>query len=117
MLTSVLCRKCQQWAHEHQNWTTEQWKKLAWSDESCFLLLLLKLLKKLMLCMGLHSHRPVRVPMLTPVHCRKWCMCVSFTWGTHGTRMHYGKKASRQRQCHALGSVLLGNLGSCHPCG
>ncbi|KAK3509829.1 hypothetical protein QTP70_012764 [Hemibagrus guttatus] len=38
-------------------------------------------------------------------------------WGTHGTRMHYGKKASRWRQCHALGNVLLGNLGSCHPCG
>ncbi|KAK3570976.1 hypothetical protein QTP86_031838, partial [Hemibagrus guttatus] len=30
--------------------------------------------------------------------------------------MHYGKKASWQRQCHALGNVLLGNLGSCHPC-
>ena len=28
----------QQWAHEHQNWTTEQWKKVVWSDESCFLL-------------------------------------------------------------------------------
>ena len=24
---------------------------------------------------------------------------------------------SRLRQCDALGSVLLGNLGSCHPCG
>ncbi|KAK3549263.1 hypothetical protein QTP70_034455 [Hemibagrus guttatus] len=23
-------------ACEHQNWTTEQWKKVAWSDESCF---------------------------------------------------------------------------------
>ncbi|KAK3518097.1 hypothetical protein QTP70_033324, partial [Hemibagrus guttatus] len=45
------------------------------------------------------------------------CACASLTWGTHGTRMHYGKKASRQRQCHALGNVLLGNLGSCHPCG
>ncbi|KAK3560711.1 hypothetical protein QTP86_014737, partial [Hemibagrus guttatus] len=31
-------RKLQQWAREHQNWTTEQWKKVAWSDESCFLL-------------------------------------------------------------------------------
>ncbi|KAK3515771.1 hypothetical protein QTP70_031485, partial [Hemibagrus guttatus] len=28
--------------------------------------------------------------------------------------MHYEKKA---RQCLALGNVLLGNLGSCHPCG
>ena len=26
--------------------------------------------------------------------------------------MHYGKKASQQRQCDALGNVLLGNLGS-----
>ncbi|ROL49707.1 hypothetical protein DPX16_16033 [Anabarilius grahami] len=28
-----------------------------------------------LLCMGLHSHRPVRVPMLTPVHrrkCQQW---------------------------------------------
>ncbi len=24
-----------------------------------------------LLCMGLHSRRPVRVPMLTPVHCQK----------------------------------------------
>ena len=32
-------------------------------------------------------------------------------------RMHYGKKASRRRWCDALGNVLLGNLGSCHPWG
>jgi len=37
-LTPVHRRKRQQWAREHQNWTTEQWKKVAWSDESCFLL-------------------------------------------------------------------------------
>ncbi|KAK3575103.1 hypothetical protein QTP86_020701, partial [Hemibagrus guttatus] len=43
--------------------------------------------------------------------------CASLTWGTHGTRMHYGKKASWWRQCHALGNILLKNLGSCHPCG
>ena len=41
---------------------------------------------------------------------------VSLTWGTHGTSMHYGKK-TRQKQWDALGNVLLGNLGSCHPCG
>ncbi|ROL46605.1 hypothetical protein DPX16_3702 [Anabarilius grahami] len=28
----------QKWRHEYQNWTTEQWKKVAWSDESRFLL-------------------------------------------------------------------------------
>ena len=39
------------------------------------------------------------------------------TWGTHGTRMHYWKKASRRRQCDASGNALLGHLGSCHPCG
>ncbi|KAK3575380.1 hypothetical protein QTP86_025787, partial [Hemibagrus guttatus] len=88
MLTPVHHRKCQQWALEHQNWTTEQWKKVAWSVESGFLL----------------HHVDVRV-------------CVSLTWGTHGARMHYGKKVSRRRQCPALGNVLLGNLGSCHPCG
>ncbi|KAK3522147.1 hypothetical protein QTP70_026962 [Hemibagrus guttatus] len=38
MLTPVHRRKCQQWAREHQNWTMEQWKKVSWSDESCFLL-------------------------------------------------------------------------------
>ncbi|KAK3533242.1 hypothetical protein QTP70_013655 [Hemibagrus guttatus] len=38
MLTSVYRQKHQQWAREHQNWTTEQWKKVAWSDESRFLL-------------------------------------------------------------------------------
>ncbi|ROL53338.1 hypothetical protein DPX16_20448 [Anabarilius grahami] len=37
MLTPVHRRKCQQWAREHQNWTTEQWKKVAWSAESHFL--------------------------------------------------------------------------------
>ena len=42
---------------------------------------------------------------------------VSLTWRTHGTRMHYGEKASRWRQCDALGNVLLGNLGSCYSCG
>ena len=38
MLTSVHRWKHLQWAREHQNWTMEQWKKVAWSDESCFLL-------------------------------------------------------------------------------
>ncbi len=38
MLTPVHRQKRQQWAREHQNWTTEQWKKVAWSNESCFLL-------------------------------------------------------------------------------
>ncbi len=45
------------------------------------------------------------------------CACTSLTWGTHGTKMQYSKKASLWRQCDALGNVLLGNLGSCHPCG
>ena len=36
MLTPVHRRKRQQWAREHQNWTTEQWKKVAWCDESRF---------------------------------------------------------------------------------
>lgn len=27
-----------QWAREHHNWTMEQWKRVAWSDESRFLL-------------------------------------------------------------------------------
>ena len=44
-------------------------------------------------------------------------VCASHTWGTHGTRMHYGKKGGRRSQCDALGNILLGNLGSCHLCG
>ena len=38
MMTPVHRRKHLQWAREHQNWTLEQWKKVAWSDESRFLL-------------------------------------------------------------------------------
>ena len=38
MLTPVHHRKHQQWKHEHQNWSREQWKMVAWSDESLFLL-------------------------------------------------------------------------------
>ncbi|KAK3525149.1 hypothetical protein QTP86_019533, partial [Hemibagrus guttatus] len=38
MLVLIERSKRQQWVHEHQNWTTEQWKKVAWSDESHFLL-------------------------------------------------------------------------------
>lgn len=34
----IHCQKCQQWAREHQNWTTKQWKKVARSDESHFVL-------------------------------------------------------------------------------
>lgn len=34
MLTRVQCRKHQQWAHKHESWTMERWKKVAWSDES-----------------------------------------------------------------------------------
>ena len=38
MITPVHHRKRLQWAHERRNWTLEQWKKVAWSDESRFLL-------------------------------------------------------------------------------
>uniref|UniRef100_A0A8C4NKQ7 Tc1-like transposase DDE domain-containing protein n=1 Tax=Eptatretus burgeri TaxID=7764 RepID=A0A8C4NKQ7_EPTBU len=38
MMTPVHRQKCLQWAREHRNWTLEQWKKGAWSDESRFLL-------------------------------------------------------------------------------
>ncbi|KAK3518727.1 hypothetical protein QTP70_009665 [Hemibagrus guttatus] len=37
-LTPVHRQKRLQWAREHQNWTLEQWKKVAWSNVSCFLL-------------------------------------------------------------------------------
>ena len=55
--------------------------------------------------------------IMIPVMSRGWPgVCASLTWGTHGTRMHYGKKVSWQRQRDALGNVLLGQLGSSHPC-
>ena len=38
MMTPVHRRKHLQWARERRNWTLEQWKKVAWSDESRFLL-------------------------------------------------------------------------------
>ncbi|KAK3523760.1 hypothetical protein QTP70_009232 [Hemibagrus guttatus] len=38
MLIPVHRQKRQQSAYEYQNWTTVQWKKVAWSDESRFLL-------------------------------------------------------------------------------
>ena len=38
MMTPVHRRKHLQWACEHRKWTLEQWKKVAWSDESRFLL-------------------------------------------------------------------------------
>ena len=77
-----------------------------WSDATDKLLLL-KLLKKFMLvliekmsehtmhhtllCMGLRSCRPVRVPMLTPAHCRK-----SLQWApehSNGTTEQWKKVA------------------------
>lgn len=36
--------------------------------------------------------------------------CVLLTWKQDGTGMHHGKKASRHRQCDALGNVLLGEF-------
>ena len=38
MMTPVHHRKRLQWASERRNWILEQWKKVAWSDESHFLL-------------------------------------------------------------------------------
>ena len=38
MMTPVHHRKRLQWASERRSWTLEQWKKVAWSDESRFLL-------------------------------------------------------------------------------
>ncbi len=92
MLTPVHRLKRQQWAREHQNWTTEQWKKLVWSIMFSFTSL-------------------------------GWAgASVSFTWGTQGTRMHYGKKACRRRQCNVwalfcwetLGPVILVDVTLTH---
>ena len=89
MMTPVHRQKRLQWARERRNWTLEQWKKVAWSDESRFLL----------------DHMAGRVRV------------APFTWGSDGTRMHCGKTTSWWRECDALGNVLPGNTGSGHSCG
>lgn len=38
MMTHVNRQKHQQWERKSRNWTLEQWKEVAWSDESHFLL-------------------------------------------------------------------------------
>ena len=38
MMNPVHHQRRLQWASERRNWTLEQWKKVAWSDESRFLL-------------------------------------------------------------------------------
>ena len=38
IMTTVHRQKRLQWARGRRNWTLEQWKKVAWSDESRFLL-------------------------------------------------------------------------------
>ena len=90
MLIPVLHRKHQQWEHEHQNWTMEQWKKVHWSDESHFLV---------------HPmDGRVRLRRLAVEHMEPGC--------TMGRR-----QAGRGSVICALGNVLLAKLGSCHPCG
>uniref|UniRef100_A0A8C4N7B6 Transposase Tc1-like domain-containing protein n=1 Tax=Eptatretus burgeri TaxID=7764 RepID=A0A8C4N7B6_EPTBU len=87
VMTLVHRRKRRQWARKHWNWTLGQWKKVAWCNESRFLL----------------DHVD--------------CPYALFTWGSDGTKMHCGKTTSRWRECDALGNVLLGNPGSGHSCG
>lgn len=52
--------KCQQWACEHYDWSTDELKNVAWHDESCFI-----------------SHQV-----------GGWGGVHSLTSGAHGTRMH-----------------------------
>lgn len=63
----------------------EQWKKVACSNRSSFLL-----------------------------HHGQLGACASLTWRSGGTRMHHRKKTSWQRLCEALGNVLLRILRSWH---
>lgn len=82
----IHCQKCQQWAREHQNWTTKQWKKVAWSDESHFVLP--------------HVDGRLHIHRLTGEHLTPGCTMRSSQW----------------RWCDALCNDLLGNFGSCHLC-
>jgi hypothetical protein len=38
LLSAKNKKKLLQWARDHQHWTIEEWKNIAWSDESRFLL-------------------------------------------------------------------------------
>ncbi|ROL55078.1 hypothetical protein DPX16_21082 [Anabarilius grahami] len=69
MLTPVHRQKHQQWACEHQNLTTEQWKKVALSDESRFLLH--------------HVDGRVRVRLLSGEHMAPGC-----TMGSGSSEVH-----------------------------
>lgn len=79
---------------------------------------------------GLHSQRPVRMPMLTPVQCRKhgpmeegsldcWFAFSLTSCGWPGACAsllgNTTKDASQRRQCDALGNILLWSLESCYP--
>ena len=88
MLTPVHCRKHLQKACELQNWTLEQWKKVAWSEESRFLLQ--------------YMDGQVRVHRLPGEEMAPGC-----TW----------KKTSRWRDYDALDNVLPGNPDSGPSCG
>lgn len=81
--------------------------------------------------MGFNSCRPLRVldlcsesPALGPLSKRTWpgwsphsftprewaSACKWFTWGTEGTRVHHGKKASKWLQSDAFNDILLTNM-------
>lgn len=81
--------------------------------------------------MGFNSCRPLRVldlcsesPALGPLSKRRWpgwtplsfpprewaSACKWFTWGTEGTRVHHGKKASKWLQIDAFNDILLTNM-------
>ncbi|GBM09238.1 hypothetical protein AVEN_20079-1 [Araneus ventricosus] len=38
LLTKRHRQLCLQWAREHRDWTMDEWKRVAWSDESRFLI-------------------------------------------------------------------------------
>lgn len=38
LLTKLHCQLCIQWTQEHREWTRDKWKRVAWSDESWFLI-------------------------------------------------------------------------------
>ncbi|GBN04635.1 hypothetical protein AVEN_1405-1 [Araneus ventricosus] len=38
LLAKRHCQLCLQWAQEHRDWTMDEWKRVAWSDESRFLI-------------------------------------------------------------------------------
>ena len=87
ILTPVPCRKCQQRAREHQNWTMEQWEKID----------LVRLITFSFTSRGWPG------------------ACPSLTWGTRGHQDALWEEGKQVEAVWCFGQCS--DLGACHQCG